>query len=294
MTYAALGLSGRLLPTRAWLPLCAALARLQTRLAPLSAERRRHFQTRLEHAGSDIGAQDLRRERLRLSYHEIMLLLGHRRAAPGLHAELYGRERLDEALALGRGAIVWVCPSVYASVLAKMALSRAGYRVSHLSRHYHGSPSESVFGERLFARRWAAVENRYLGERLVMTPHNQVGPLKTLTRRLRQNQVVSITATGGQRALQADCLGGRIELGQGAPRLAVSTGAALLPAFLTPLAADRYRLSLTPPLQAPEGPQAERERLLAQQYAARLEDFLRQRPALWDGWSEWQPRPCRG
>lgn len=59
--------------------------------------------------------------------------------------QITGREHLDDALAEGRGAVIWVAHFAFASLFTKMALSDAGYKVSHISRPEHGV-SKSRFG----------------------------------------------------------------------------------------------------------------------------------------------------
>ena len=61
--------------------------------------------------------------------------------------EITGRQYLDEALADGKGAVLWVAHFSFASLFTKMALSQAGYRISHISRPEHGV-SKSRFGVR--------------------------------------------------------------------------------------------------------------------------------------------------
>ena len=48
-----------------------------------------------------------------------------------------GGEHIEAALAGGRGALLWVMPVRYSDLISKIALHRAGYEVSHLSRFNH-------------------------------------------------------------------------------------------------------------------------------------------------------------
>ncbi|MDH3715737.1 MAG: hypothetical protein OET44_18020, partial [Gammaproteobacteria bacterium] len=51
---------------------------------------------------------------------------------------LTGREHIDNALAAGRGAILWVSPFAFSDLIVKIALSQGGYDIDHLSRPEHG------------------------------------------------------------------------------------------------------------------------------------------------------------
>jgi lauroyl/myristoyl acyltransferase len=196
-----------------------------------------------------------------------------------------GRERVDAALARGRGAVLWVGHFAYASLLAKVAWHEAGLAVSHLSHPRHGF-SGSRFGMAVLNRLVRRVEDRYLGERVTMAPASPVAALRTLERRLRDNRVVSISARDtARRPLRVAFLDGEIALAGGAIDLAHRTGAALLPAFAVkdgdgfvvvvegPILVDR---SLARGAAVGEAARA---------YAALLERHVLRHPDQWLGWA---------
>jgi lauroyl/myristoyl acyltransferase len=149
---------------------------------------------------------------------------------PTLHLE--GAGRIDDALAHGRGVILWVSSLVFGDLVTKMGLAGAGIRVRHLSSFEHGF-SPTRFGARVLNRLATSGEERFLTERLVMTPDRPTEALRDLTARVRQGGVVSISAVlgEGQRGVTVPFLHGTLTLADGAPQLARRTGAQLLPVF---------------------------------------------------------------
>ncbi|WP_027132888.1 LpxL/LpxP family acyltransferase [Geminicoccus roseus] len=144
---------------------------------------------------------------------------------------LHGQDHLDQALAAGRGAILWVAPTVFQWLPAKRTLAEAGYRLHHLSSPQHGFSTPSRFGLAWLNPIRTRVEDRYLAERVMLGTDGQAkAALRRLTLLLRQNQVVSITlGSAGARTIRAPLLNGWLRAASGAPHLAARTGAALLP-----------------------------------------------------------------
>ena len=193
---------------------------------------------------------------------------------------LCGGRHLDAALARENGAVLWVGHFVHANLVAKMALHRAGYRVSHLSHPRHGF-SGSRFGMRWLNRVHGAAEDRYLGERVLLDDGRPAAAMGELLRRLRNNGVVSISVRGSAKAPRATpFLDGALSIAGGAPRLALATGAALLPVFPVRTADGRFTVFVEPALDAVGGPP---DRVLGR-YAALLECYVLAYPAQWLGW----------
>jgi len=177
-------------------------------------------------------------------------LLPHRRPP----VRLRGREHVAAALARGRGAILWVAPTVYASLFVKMAFAAEGFRVHHLSRWSHG-PSRSLLGSRLLNRIYTRIEDRHLEARVMILPgRSPLAATRTLRRLLEANALVSITVIGtGDRVLRVPLRGHVMTVAQGAPRLALASGAALLPVFCA-RRGDVVETRVSPPLALPSGP----------------------------------------
>jgi hypothetical protein len=195
---------------------------------------------------------------------------------------LTGLDFLHEALAHGNGAILWVTESSYSTLMVKMALDRAGYRACQLSRPTHGF-STSRFGVRFLNRFWVRVENRFIAERLLIMENNTTAALATLRTRLAANAVVIITvASEARRLVEVPFLHHRIRLPTGPILLAKTTGAVLLPAFASALAAGRFEVSIESPL--PSVGEQEPVENVAVALAKRIEQFVTAHPEQWTGW----------
>lgn len=257
----------------------------------------------------------LRRSRTRGYYRKLNEILGGRRAALGVKeilacylaknhlarvqcmqcyapggwfppTRLEGQEQIERALAAGKGAILWIAPMASKDLITKMTLHQAGYRVSHLSRFDHGF-STSLWGALVFNRLWTRIEERYLAERLVMTPTVQVTPLRGLVKRLRENRVVSLTANheGVKYPHTLPFLHGTIQLAEGAPSLCVATGAALLPVFTVRELDGTFVTRIEhAPVSATLGNPAQDIDSLIRQFVQRLEFYALQYPCDYQGW----------
>jgi lauroyl/myristoyl acyltransferase len=142
---------------------------------------------------------------------------------------LEGREHLDEALAGGKGALLWVVPTIYASIAGRAAFWQAGFRIAHLSRTDHGF-SDTRFGEAFLNPLRTQVERRFLADRVIIEPGRTGDALAELTRRLAANGLVSITV--GDRArhtVSAPFLAGRMNVATRPVEMARDSGARLLP-----------------------------------------------------------------
>ncbi len=229
-------------------------------------------------------------KRLHSTYHEIALMLRLFRPGGGrLPTELEGREHIDAGLARGHGVILLVCNAKYSDYVAKAAMAEAGIPLSHLSIPGHRG-SGSWFSRVFTTRLHVAAENRFLRERIVMSSDAQVRSLRTLERRLRDNNVVSITAITGASSIKISCLDGTFELGRAAPAMSRKTGAIVLPVFTTPSPSGSFIVRVEAPLRG-VGDGARFETSMAQAYGAPLERFLREDPTIWIAWGTWDPAP---
>jgi len=201
---------------------------------------------------------------------------------------LAGQEHLAQALAQGHGAIVWISDFAGAGDLSKVALHRAGQELAHLSREEHGF-STSRFGIRVLNPIRIKYEMRYLKERVVFDGAHPERALLRLRAWLKANGVVSITASAheGRTLVQGPFLGGHLRLAVGALRLGHQTGAPVIPLFMRARAngPDAREIVLDAPLMLPpDEPWQEAVKIAAIDYLRRLEDFVRNDPALWVGW----------
>ncbi len=198
---------------------------------------------------------------------------------------LEGRAHVDAALERGHGAVLWVGYFTFTGLISKKAMHWDGLLVSHLSHPTHGF-SRSRLGIRYINRIRARIEERYLGERVMLSLDGAAAAMRTLHRRLRDNQVVSITAR--ERAMRPSVtpfLDGTIRLATGAADLAHATGAALLPVFPVREPEGLYRVVIGPPLEVrPELARREASDLALRDYAARLAPYVLAYPGQWRGW----------
>lgn len=203
---------------------------------------------------------------------------------------LIGAEHLENALAHGAGAILWVGNFVFASLCAKMALYDAGKEVFHLSHPRHGF-SPTRFGIRFLNPGKQKIEARYLAERVELTPANPAIALRRLQKHLKTNGVVSSTAgVDAARPAFPPFLGDRIALATGAADLAYRSGAALLPVMVL---RDEAGL-ITVEIQAPIAIDRDKTRqdssaAAARGFAERQTDHVRARPEQWLGWPTLPP-----
>ncbi len=105
---------------------------------------------------------------------------------------LDGRERLEAALARGRGAMLWFDGFAHAAIVGKRAFADAGFSMWHLSARGHGIVN-SRFGEYFLNRRVIEVELRYLAGRIVFDETSAATATRRMIGILAGNGIVSLT-----------------------------------------------------------------------------------------------------
>ncbi|HET6618811.1 MAG TPA: lysophospholipid acyltransferase family protein [Dongiaceae bacterium] len=203
---------------------------------------------------------------------------------------LRGEEHLVRALDRGKGAVLWVAHFAFNSGITKMALQRRGHRVSHLSRPEHGF-SKTRFGIACLNPVRCVPEDRHIAERIVYDRNAPSTAMRRMVRVLNAGGIVSITAGAweGSGLAAGPLLGGTLSLATGAPRLALLTGADLLPVFSIRDRERRFTTVIESPVPlSRNGPPAESCGNTAIEYLARHEPWLRQFPEQWRGWKEWR------
>ena len=193
-------------------------------------------------------------------------------------------DRIDAALSQGKGVILWVTSFVFSNQMTKMALNRAGYGVTHLSRPTHGF-SESQFGVRVLNPIQTRIEDRYIRERVEIQKARPIDALRTLHGRLRDNGIVSITLNDEtEHMLPVPFLAGTADIPRGPAELARMTGAVLLPVCTVREAHWRYVTHIGEPIAAPGLRGAEHDQAVAHDLVAWLEPIILKHPALWKTW----------
>jgi len=193
--------------------------------------------------------------------------------------ELQGREHLDAALARGRVALLWLAPVTFAGVVALRGLRRAGYDVGMLTRPEHGL-SGSRFGQRVL-NPFIALEGEAEGvERIVMRGDGQAA-IDRVRRRLRENRAVVIaTVAHSDRPVALPLFEGEILIASGPPRMALATGAALLPVFARRSDGGGYEVEIVDELVAEGDGEA-----LMREFVRRFEAYVLRHPGEWTKWT---------
>ncbi|HEX2256059.1 MAG TPA: hypothetical protein VHG92_05020 [Afifellaceae bacterium] len=219
---------------------------------------------------------------------------------PAHQVDVLGAEAIDAALAGGRGVVLWVADFVYAQDVVKIGLAQRGYWASHLSQPQHGF-SDSLLGLRLLNPIRTTFEARFLRERVVYQRSRPGEAVERLLQRLRENGIVSITATSaeGRKLCEAAFLNGRLRLAPGAPKIGYRAGAPVLPVFAVPHPeAPFFRVTVESPLSTHPSSEEAAIASAVEDYVSRLERYVRRWPHLWAGWEtvdlsgKPQPAPC--
>ena len=166
--------------------------------------------------------------------------------------EIVGAEHLDAALGDGRGAILWRMSFTNATPL-NAALSGRGHRIAHLSMHGHGATGRSRFSRCVCSPLHTIDEARFLGRRVEMRGDRITGYFDALKGTLADNGVVSVVGDIKRgRVREAAPIGEMfMHVPSGAPSLAFSTGAALLPCTAVRVAPFSYRIVIFEDVAAP-------------------------------------------
>ena len=284
---AVLGAISWILPEQRWLGFCRAVGRFNLPMMTSDTE------ATLGAIGAALGERDVGATPEAIAEQAaaeellgtLQLLRDYRPGGWRPETRVEGAEHIDTALAQGHGAILWVGQFVHGKLGAKVALHRAGYAVSHLSHLRHGF-SPTRFGRHVLNAVRRRVEDRYLGERVLLSDQGAGPALAVLKRRLAENCVVSITV-GAQaaRPVTAPFLAGEIDVAPGAPVLAHETCAALLPVFPLREASGLITAAVGPPIVIDES--TDRASAVAKavhDYATQLESVVSGNPGQWLGW----------
>ena len=194
--------------------------------------------------------------------------------------ELTGEQHLRGALELGKGVILWVADCVGTKIATKLALHNAGYPLFHLSRPTHGF-SATPFGIKFLNPHWQRIENRFVAERLVLTPDNNIRIMKRMRQLVGENRIVTVTdVVKAKQRVEAAFLGGYRLFASGPMNLASRCKAAVLPLFCRETAANHFVVTIGENL----APQGCKSMEIVQNYSRALGEFVSEYPHLWLGW----------
>ncbi|MEI6231817.1 MAG: lysophospholipid acyltransferase family protein [Planctomycetota bacterium] len=186
------------------------------------------------------------------------------------HVMIQGREHVDAALKAGRGALF--CSGHYSNwELGPAAVAQMGYRVLAVVQ-MHADPRINA----LFVKQRA--------QRGVEVVHSRDGALRAM-KALKSNRTVAMLgdrATGGP-TVDVQWFGRTIQLPQGPWRIALKTGAALLPTFVARRPDQSYFMEICAPISVPLYNNVQGDcAAMAQAWAARWEQQVRRDPTQWE------------
>ena len=268
------------LPEQCWEPACRWRAK--------RAVRPRHsWRRQLLAPGEVVGERDqtgLRRQRRADNFLERLPAL--RMYRPGgwqPSITVAGLGHLKAALAEGHGVILWVPEFQFSSLIAKLAMQRAGFAVHHLSRPGHGF-GDSQFERKHLNRIRTRIEDRYLASRIPMPDNTTPAAMRVMLSLLADREVVSITVGDQARqVVRVPFFAGELALATGPLSLADRSGAPILPLVCGREPDGRFRVVVHRAL-----PIAARDRESLQNagnaLAQLLEAACRRYPGQWQGW----------
>ena len=277
---------------RRWWPACRAIGATLARLRDLQHPGWRDVvSAAVGSRALPVGARDVRGRCLAHAIRGMLETLREYRPEgwqPDLTLE--GKECIDEALARGRGVILWV--HRFHPFVHFMALHRAGLSVCRASGVAHGHFYRSRFGRRWLNPVQTRVEDRYCERILIRS--GSLSHLRELQKRLDQNGIVALyfDALESTRNVEIPFLQGRLSVATRAASLAIETSATLLPVFTVSDRPDHYRVVVEPPVDFEET--VERRRAVEQTVAAhvsRLEPYVLAHPGQWADWWRVLPSP---
>ncbi len=275
-----------LLPERNWPALCRALSPmaigdLTKDPAATAALIRKTLGTRLADRPTPGMLRDMGAEGI---FTFFQVLKAYRPDGWVPRVRIAGFERVAAALELGRGAVLWVAHGFHGHLGAKVGFHRAGLKVVHLSTPAHGF-SVTKFGVRYLNRMQTRIEDRYIGERVLLPLNGQNAALQTLVKRLRANRVVTITGQRGTgRTLTTPFLDGTLTLAPGAPTLAHMTGAKLFPVFAFRAADGAIEVTVEAEVAITGAPRDEAVAAAVAAYAAVSAPYVLRYPSQWLSW----------
>lgn len=286
--------AGNLTPSRGW----PALTRLLGRF--VLALRRGHRGTPAEtgrQVRRIVGDRPLpaRPETIRLSQAatnlEGFIQMARAARGPGFGraVEIVGRERLDRALAAGRGGVLVV--PLFQPMLHFAALPAHGYPVSRVTNVTHG-----------FFRRATAFSSRFLmpvqerlenpaGIEMIPARAGSIAHLRGVVRHLARNRFVIFRSLNpnfteeARSVVEAPFLDGRFAVSTTPFSIAHDAGSVVLPVYPVRLAPGRYAVVVGNPLHpGAAGDRRESIRRMAEAFIAELSRMVLRHP---DQWAEW-------
>jgi len=198
-----------------------------------------------------------------------------------------GREHVDEALAGGRGAVIWIADFVFASEVVRQAFHALGHPLTHMIRPEHGFSSTQV-GLKYLNPVHRKAGDRYVREYVVFDRDRPDDARQRMEKRLGENGMISILACAyeGRTLVQSPFMHGRLPLAIGAPAIAFKMGCPILPVFAWPSpAAPNFTVSIGRPLTMKSADRHSAILEATKDFVSQLAARVEANPELWRGWS---------
>jgi KDO2-lipid IV(A) lauroyltransferase len=197
--------------------------------------------------------------------------------------EWENRERLDQALAEGRGAIILTAHFGNFDLMSTAA-ARCGYTITMITKKIKNSAIDRAWKESRTA----------LGLRFVPARHSYRECLRTL----RRNEIVGFVLDQNMvrdEGVFVDYFGRLASTTPGLAVMAAQTGAPVLPIFIYRLGGGRHRIKVLPRAPQPAGREPAQLRAATQQYTRIIEQVVRETPDHWI-WMHrrWRTQPNPG
>ena len=195
--------------------------------------------------------------------------------------EVQGIERVKEALARGKGVLLWRM-SLTGAPAVNSVFFKLGLPVTHLSTPNHLCGSEGWFARNVAGPLFSHDEARYLSNRVIMESGRITGYLDTLGNALTANKVVTIVGDANRGRIKEVVEIGKLKyaIPSGAPALARATGATLLPCAAVRVGPFEYRLVIFDDATPSGNPDRRNFRLKAiEKYAHNRQELVTRYPA---------------
>jgi lauroyl/myristoyl acyltransferase len=225
-------------------------------------------------------------------WHDLFFSLSFSRngKAQRITAEFRGQENLKEALAKGKGVILWESSSLGTRTLAKRILYEYGFLVSQIHSEVHLGGfynPQSWISRHVIQPFFHRCEAPFVKEILSLSGSHSLKISRDLLGRLRQNEIICISAEGriGYGFIPVTFLGRRDLFPTGVVSLARLSGATILPLFCLQGEANLPSLIVERPIQInPEGDrQCSAERSILQ-YLSLMESYIKSYPEQYRNW----------
>jgi len=206
------------------------------------------------------------------------------RDAPTITLE--GRAHIDRALDHGKGIILWWAPLQFSTMTTKVALKRAGFQPTILGRPEHGF-SPNRFSQLVINPRLQDQAGILDIDSIIIEGDGQQA-VAAIRRLLERNGIILINSIAlSDRPVELPFFDGRIAVATGPPRIALATGAALIPAFSARDEDGAFHLVVHPPLDLDgTADQATATHLLLREFIAALETHVLRYPTAWPDWRD--------